>query len=70
MGQSCLNALHTLRETETEAGLKVQLQSRALASSQDTGTTLKGNFKKSKDTERHQKNRADDVAACRESPRR
>lgn len=38
MGQSCLNALHTLRETETEAGLKVQLQSRALASSQDTGT--------------------------------
>lgn len=38
MGQSCLNALHALRETETEVGLWVQLQRRALASSQDLGT--------------------------------
>lgn len=38
MGQSCLNALHRLRETETEAALQVQLQRRALATSQDPGT--------------------------------
>lgn len=43
MGQSCLNALHILRETDTEAGLQVQLQRRALASSQDPGP-LKGRF--------------------------
>lgn len=38
MVQSCLNALHRLRETETEAVLQVQLQRRALASSQEPGT--------------------------------
>lgn len=37
MGQSCLNPQQTLRQTETEAELQVQLQKRALASSQDPG---------------------------------